>query len=150
MPGFLNPTDKRVAAENPDSVRLDKWLWAVRLFKTRPLATMACRAGQVLVDGHAAKASREVRPGQIIVTRCGDLKKTVEVLGLTVNRVSAQQSVLFAKDLTSPEEYERAKLLREDPILSVPRGLGRPTKKQRRAIESIMLGLSGIPRPQED
>ncbi len=126
------------------TVRLDKWLWAVRLFKTRPLATLACRGGQVQIDGQDAKASREIRPGQVITTRVGQLRKTVRVLQLTANRVSAQQSLSFAQDLTTAEEYERAKQVHEAPMIKIPHGLGRPTKKQRRAIEGIMLGLSEI------
>ncbi len=130
--------------ESLQSVRLDKWLWAVRLFKTRPLATEACRGGHVQIDGHEAKASREVRPGQVISTRQGQLRKTVRVLKLTPDRVSPGQSTIFVQDLTPAEEYERVKLIHEAPMIKVPHGLGRPTKKQRRAIEGIMLGLAEI------
>ncbi len=130
--------------EDLTPVRLDKWLWAVRLFKTRPLATVACRNGHVKIGGQEAKPSREVRPGQVITARVGLLRKTVRVLKLTVNRVGAQHAALFAQDLTTAEEYERAKLVHEAPMLKMPHGLGRPTKKRRRAIEDIMLGLSEI------
>ncbi len=137
-------------AEGFRPVRLDKWLWAVRLFKTRPLATAACRGGHVQIDGHEAKPSREVRPGQVIAARLGQLRKTVRVLKLTANRVSPQQSALFVQDLTPAEEYERAKLIHEAPMVKVPHGLGRPTKKQRRAIEGVMLGLSEISPQREN
>ncbi len=123
------------------AVRLDKWLWATRLFKTRPLAIEACRGGHVTVDGHEAKPSRDVRPGQIVVTKLGPLRKVSRVLAVTEARMPAKDVPQFIEDLTPAEEYERVKQLQTAPTFRPPPGMGRPTKKQRRSIEQVMIGL---------
>jgi ribosome-associated heat shock protein Hsp15 len=115
-----------------DDPRLDKWLWSVRVFKTRPLATAACRAGHALVGELEAKPGRDVHVGEIITVRVGVITRTLKVLGLPRSRVGAKQLPEFMADLTSPAEYERARQAGIEHMLARQRGKGRPTKKDRR------------------
>lgn len=116
-------------------VRLDKWLWAVRLFKTRSLALAACRAGHVMVDGSVAKAARNVHVGETVVVRANDIVRTVKVVGITERRVGAKMVPLFFEDRTPPEEFERSRRSLAERILSRQRGGGRPTKRDRRKMD---------------
>ncbi|MBM3839222.1 MAG: RNA-binding S4 domain-containing protein [Verrucomicrobia bacterium] len=118
-------------------VRIDKWLWAVRLYKTRTMAADACRAGHIEIGGHAVKPSRSVRVGEIISARVGIITKTVKVLGLIDRRVGAPVAKLHLEDLTPPSEYAKLTEVRHQPVFHPP-GLGRPTKKNRRAIERLL------------
>jgi ribosome-associated heat shock protein Hsp15 len=118
-------------------VRVDKWLWAVRLFKSRSLATAACLAGHVKIDGQSVKPSRDVRVGETIVALTGRIERTVKALALLEHRVGAKQVPQYLEDLTSPEEYERARQQTETPLLQFPKGWGRPTKKHRRQLEGF-------------
>ena len=117
------------------SVRIDKWLWAVRIFKTRSLACDACKAGKVKIDGKAIKPSREVKVDEIITIQTGVLKKTIKVLAALENRVSAKLAVEFMLDLTPEEEYKKIELMKDSIFIRRDRGTGRPTKKERREIE---------------
>jgi ribosome-associated heat shock protein Hsp15 len=118
-------------------MRLDQWLWAVRLYKTRTWAANAVKAGHVTVNGQTAKPAREVRAGELIAARTGNLTRTLRVLDAPPSRVGAKLVGQFAEDLTPPEEYERAReVARLSPLLR-PSGTGRPTKKQRRQIEEF-------------
>jgi ribosome-associated heat shock protein Hsp15 len=120
-----------------DSLRIDKWLWTVRLYKTRSLATDACKAGKIKVDGQNIKPARELKVGEEIVVSQNPLLKKVKVLGFPPNRLSAKLVPEFMEDLTSPEEYERVKHLRETNMEFRPHGIGRPTKKHRRLIDKL-------------
>lgn len=120
-----------------EGVRIDKWLWAVRLFKTRSLASEACRAGRITIDGVAAKPSRDLKPGDILVVGMGTLKRTIGVKALLTNRVSAKLVPEYLNDLTPPEEYERLQILKELSWERRPRGTGRPTKQERRSIDRL-------------
>lgn len=127
-----------MADEN--DVRIDKWLWAARVFKTRSLATAACNAGHVKVDGVPVKPARPVRPGEIIKARAGQLERTVKVLAPLARRIGAKLLPDFLEELTPPEEFERARELNANSrpaILHYPKGLGRPTKKQRRLMGDV-------------
>jgi ribosome-associated heat shock protein Hsp15 len=115
-----------------DDPRLDKWLWCVRVFKTRPLATDACRAGKVLLGELEAKPGRDIHVGEIVTVRIGALTRTLKVVGLPRSRVAAKQLPEFLQDLTPPAEYERAKQAGIEHLLARQRGEGRPTKKDRR------------------
>jgi ribosome-associated heat shock protein Hsp15 len=115
-----------------DDPRLDKWLWSVRVFKTRPLATAACRAGHALIGELEAKPGRDVHVGETITVRVGVITRTLLVVALPRSRVSAKQLPEFMTDLTPPAEYERAKQAGIEHMLARQRGLGRPTKKDRR------------------
>jgi ribosome-associated heat shock protein Hsp15 len=121
--------------ETTESLRIDKWLWAVRIFKTRSLATEACKAGKVKVDGQAVKPSREVRKEMVIHIQEGPLSRIIRVVELLHNRVGAKLVNDFMHDLTPPEEYERHRqILKSAP--KRPRGAGRPTKKERREMDT--------------
>jgi len=119
-----------------EKVRIDKWLWAVRLYKTRALATEACSAGHVKMDGKPVKPAKEIRAGNVIKAHCGQLNRTVEVIVPLDRRVGAKLVSDYLKDLTPPEEYERAKRSNEG-MIHFPKGSGRPTKKQRRLLKKF-------------
>ena len=113
----------------PETIRIDKWLWAIRIYKTRSLASEACRAGKVKISGITVKPSREIKAGDIIVINLSPLTKTVEVLEPIKNRVGAKLVPQFANDLTPQEEYDKVKLINEMNFERRDRGSGRPTKK---------------------
>ncbi len=117
------------------AVRIDKWLWAVRLFKTRSQATAACRGGHVKIDGRNVKPSHEIRLNEIITAQVGDMTRTVKVLGFLEQRVSATLARNYADDLTPPAELEKRREIVHPPLFFRPKGLGRPTKKDRRALQ---------------
>ena len=110
--------------------RLDKWLWSVRVFKTRPEATAACRAGKVLIGELEAKPGRDIHAGETIVVRVGAVTRTLKVVAHPKSRVGAKHLPEFMTDLTPPAEYERAKQAGVEHMLA--RARGRPTKKDRR------------------
>ena len=118
-------------------VRMDKWLWAARLFKTRSLAADAIKGGKVKVDGNPVKPSREVKEGDIIQVQIEQLHKVVEVKTIIKNRVSAKQVPEVYNDLTPKEEYERIEFMHAYKAEWRDRGAGRPTKKERRMIEKM-------------
>ncbi len=118
-------------------VRIDKWLWAVRIFKSRNLATDFCKRGRVLIDGEPVKASRLVRPGDKIEIRRPPMTLTYLVTGLLEKRGSATIAAENVTNLTPPEELEKNRLIHESAFYSRDRGTGRPTKKDRRDIEKI-------------
>ena len=119
------------------SVRIDKWLWAVRVYKTRTQAADACRAGKVKMDGIAVKPSRDVKACDVIEISVPPIKRTIEVIEPIKNRVGAKLVPQFAIDLTPQEEYDKLKLINEINFERRDRGTGRPTKKQRRLIDYL-------------
>jgi len=119
------------------SARLDKWLWAVRLFKTRALATDACRAGSVEINGQATKPARNVHAGEIVTVRQGLITRTLRVLGFPPSRLSARLTIQFCEDLTPPEEFEKQRQYRLQHVLAREKGSGRPTKRDRREIDRL-------------
>lgn len=123
--------------QTPENVRMDKWLWAVRLFRSRSLASEACVAGHVKIRGQRIKPSRDVHVGEIITAQTGRICRTVKVLALLDKRVGAKFVPDFLEDLTPPEEYERARQETAPRLVQFPKGLGRPTKKQRRQLEGF-------------
>jgi len=118
-------------------IRIDKWLWAVRIFKTRSQATDACRAGNVKIGGQAVKASREIKQGDEIEVHVKPLNRRLLVAGLVEHRVGPKLVADFMVDLTPSEEYEKLKMMKELHFEFRQRGLGRPTKLQRREIEAL-------------
>ena len=117
-----------------DDPRLDKWLWSVRVFKTRPEATAACRAGKVLIGELEAKPGRDIHVGEVVTVRVGAVTRTLKVTGLPRSRVGAKQLPAYLADLTPAAEYERARQAGIEHMLARERGRGRPTKKDRRAM----------------
>ena len=133
-----------------DSVRLDKFLWAVRLYKSRPEATDACRLGRVGIGGQPVKAGREVRVGELISAQLDELTKTVRVLALLDKRVAAKLVPGFIEDLTPPDEYERAKKRREEHALNLAGSPPlRPTKRDRRDIDAFLDAFEAGARAEE-
>lgn len=118
-------------------VRIDKWLWAVRLYKTRSVASEACRGGKVKIGELAVKPSREIVPGEVITISFPPLTRTVRVLVAAHNRVSAKLVPELCEDLTPESEYEKLRVKREMDFEFRQRGLGRPTKRERREIEYL-------------
>lgn len=120
-----------------EGVRIDKWLWAVRLFKTRSQATIACKSGKIRIDGKIIKPSHEVKPGSEISITQQSITKTLKVLQLLHNRVGAPLVMEYMQDLTPASEYGRVKLMRDKNFEYRDPGTGRPTKRQRRDIEAL-------------
>jgi len=118
-------------------VRIDKWLWAVRVYKTRNQATLACKAGKVKVNEGSVKPSHEVKIGEVIDVNLSSLHKKIRVIALLSNRVSAKLVDQFLEDLTPKEEYEGQKLKRVQYFEQRQKGIGRPTKKERREIDVL-------------
>lgn len=120
-----------------EAVRLDKYLWSIRLYKTRSLASEACRAGRIKMSGQVLKASHEVKVGEIYEILQDQMHKVVQVKELLGNRISAKLIENFYTDLTPKEEYERIQMARQYGFEHRDRGVGRPTKKDRRNIEEF-------------
>ena len=118
-------------------VRIDKYLWAIRAFKTRTEAADACKGGKVKVDGVSAKASRDVKAGEIIKIRKGAVEYTYRVVEPTEHRVGAALVPQYAENLTPEAELDKLKAPVETFFLTRDRGAGRPTKKDRRELEKL-------------
>jgi len=123
--------------EDESPARLDKWLWAVRVFKTRPLATEACRAGDVSIGELVAKPARSVRGGEVVTVRQGVVVRTLRVVGLPLSRVGAALVSEYCVELTPPEEFANARELRVQQLLGRAAGTGRPTKRDRRVQDRL-------------
>lgn len=120
-----------------ESIRIDKWLWEVRIYKTRNQATLACRAGKVRIGGTIVKPSRELKEGEEVAIFLPPFHKSVRVLGFPKSRVSAKVVPEFMEDLTPQEEYEKLRMARETNFEYREQGIGRPTKRERREIEYL-------------
>ncbi|MFC3198777.1 RNA-binding S4 domain-containing protein [Parapedobacter deserti] len=125
-----------MAADN-EKLRVDKYLWAIRVFKTRSLATEACKAGRVKLNGQSLKPSAMVKMGDTYHIQKGAEKKVVKVTGLLDKRVDAKTAISFYEDLTPPEETYGHKTIHHASVLKRDRGTGRPTKKERREIDGL-------------
>jgi len=132
-------SEQNLVVEPIAAVRMDKWLWAVRLFKSRSLAAAACGAGKVKVGEQMVKASRSVKLGEVITAITGEMTRTVKVTALLEKRVGAKLVGQFMEDLTPASEFEKP---REKnfliPIFHRPKGSGRPTKKERRSMKPFL------------
>lgn len=120
-----------------ENIRIDKWLWAVRFFKTRTQASDACRGGKVKIDGQNVKPSREIRIGEEIEVQLAIIRKKISVKAILKNRVAAKLVDNYLEDLTPVEEYEKLDLLKQLNYEKRDRGTGRPTKKNRRDINQL-------------
>src|SRR5574344_2453133 len=118
------------------NTRIDKWLWEVRIFKTRSMATDACNAGKVKMNGTNVKPSKMVKTEEVYVVRIGQLEKTLQVVAAPKSRVGAALVPQYYIDQTAAEEYERVKMLRTR-FEFREHGDGRPTKRDRRQIEYL-------------
>ncbi len=116
-------------------MRIDKYLWCIRLFKTRSIATDACKKGHIKIDGTNLKPSKEIFGGEEIIVRKNQINYKIKVLDIPDNRVGAKLVDLYRKDLTPKEEFERLDLLKYSKDYYRKKGIGRPTKKDRRDID---------------
>ncbi len=121
-----------------DKYRIDKFLWAVRIYKTRSLAAEACKKGRIIIDNIQVKPSREVKIGDTILIRKLPVIYTIRVKELTDNRIPARSVPDFIDDLTSLEELEKLKV-NNAVFYSRDKGTGRPTKKERRILDKLLL-----------
>ena len=122
-------------------VRLDKWLWAVRVFKTRSDAADACRTNRVLVNDSYAKPSREVKVGDVISVKKMPVVYQYRVVELVSSRQPAKNVPLYAADITPQSVLDKLNVPRETIFIVRDRGTGRPTKKERRELDSLMDNL---------
>lgn len=120
-----------------DELRIDKWLWCARLFKTRTLAADACKGGKVKIDGVSVKPSYDVKMNTVVNVQQGQLHKVVEVIGFPKSRVSPKDVANVYIDRTPAEEYERMEFMHAFKAEYRDKGSGRPTKKDRRIIDKI-------------
>lgn len=120
-----------------EGVRIDKWLWAVRIFKTRSQASEACKKGYVRVKESSVKPSREVRVGEVIHVKKAPITKSFKVLALVGKRMGAKLIVDFVKDVTTADQLELLEMQKNMRWLERDRGTGRPTKKDRRELDDF-------------
>ena len=119
------------------AVRVDKYLWCIRVFKSRSLATAACEGGKVKIENSAVKPSRHIKTGELITVQQGYVKRSYRIIAPLEKRVSAAFVKNFVEDITPPEELEKLKTAGFVSYQSRFKGIGRPTKKDRRLIEKI-------------
>ncbi|MGN6178631.1 MAG: RNA-binding S4 domain-containing protein [Mucilaginibacter sp.] len=120
-----------------EKLRIDKYLWAIRAFKTRTLAADACKAGRVKLDGNNIKPSHEIKLSEVYSISKGIERKVIKVTGFLENRVDAKTAVNFYEDITPVEQTQAFKSMFHAPVLIRDRGTGRPTKKDRREIDDL-------------
>ena len=123
-----------------EKIRIDKWLWAVRIFKTRSLAAEECAKGHGTIGEVHVKASRELKGGEIVKVRMSPIERHYLVKQLTGKRMSAQLAVQFVEDVTPPEALALLNAVKVYGFESRARGLGRPTKRDRRMIDRLKSG----------
>ena len=117
--------------------RVDKWLWAMRVFKTRTVATDACKKGRVTIGGATAKPSRTIKEGDIIDVRKPPITYTFRVLTLTQNRLGAKLVPDYLENLTPPSQHELLEMTRISGFVDRRKGLGRPTKREGRKLSEF-------------
>jgi len=120
-----------------DDIRIDKWLWAVRLFKTRSMASEACKKGRILINGQECKASRTVNIGDQIEVKEPPVTYRYKVLDLAEKRMGAKLVPGYLEDITPEDQKEIREMQILDRKYNRRKGLGRPTKKERRDIEKF-------------
>ena len=117
-------------------MRIDKYLWCIRVFKTRSLATTACKKGQVKMSGKSIKPSKDIFGDELILVRKNQINYQIKVLDLPESRVGAKIVDLYRKDVTPKEAFENTELLKFAKDYYRQKGAGRPTKKDRRDIDN--------------
>ncbi|MBC8457531.1 MAG: RNA-binding S4 domain-containing protein [Bacteroidales bacterium] len=120
-----------------ESKRIDKWLWEVRVFKTRSQATLACRSGKLKIEDQIVKPSRELHQGDLVTYHQPPITRTYRVLDFPKSRVGAKLAADFMEELTPEEEYQKLKLIKEMNFEYRDHGIGRPTKRHRRDIDLL-------------
>ncbi len=118
-------------------VRVDKWLWAMRVFKTRTISTDACKKGRVSISGSAVKPSRTIKVGDVIDVRKPPVTYTFRVKALTENRLGARLVPEYLENITPQSQYELLEMTRISGFVDRRKGLGRPTKRDGREISKF-------------
>lgn len=117
--------------------RIDKWLWAVRIFKTRTIAAEACKKGRITINGSQIKPSRMIKPGEVIQVRKSPITYSFKVLQAIEKRVGAKLVPEVMENVTTPDQYELLELSKISGFVDRARGTGRPTKKDRRSLDEF-------------
>ena len=117
--------------------RIDKWMWAVRIFKTRSIAAEACKKGRVSINGAQAKAARTVKPGDVIQVRKPPVTYSFKVIQPIEKRIGAKLVAEVMENVTTPDQYELLEMSRISGFVNRAKGTGRPTKKDRRELEEF-------------
>lgn len=121
-----------------ETQRIDKWLWCVRLFKTRTQAAEACTGGKVKLNDATVKPSRELKPGDVVSMKRGIITWSYRVLDFPKNRVSAKEVAMYAENITPETEKVKMDDLKYIPVIKREKGSGRPTKKERRDLGKFL------------
>ena len=121
-----------------EEARIDKWLWAARIFKTRSIAVDACKNGRVTIEGVAVKPSRRVKPGETVSVRKPPITYSFRILKTIEQRVGAKLLPEIYENVTAPEQYELLEMTRISGFVDRARGTGRPTKKDRRSLDAFI------------
>ena len=122
----------------PDEARLDKWLWAARIFKTRTIAADACKNGRVMVNDTNVKPSRMVKVGDKVSVRKPPVTYSFKILKTIEQRVGAKLLPEIYENVTAADQYELLEMIRISGFVDRQRGTGRPTKKDRRAMDAFL------------
>lgn len=120
-----------------NDARIDKWMWAARIFKTRTIAAEACKKGRVSINGAQAKAARTVKVGDVIAVRKPPITYSFRVLQAIEKRVGAKLVSEVMENVTTPDQYELLEMSRVSGFVNRAKGTGRPTKKDRRSLEEF-------------
>ncbi|MBR4534824.1 MAG: RNA-binding S4 domain-containing protein [Bacteroidaceae bacterium] len=144
-PSLTGRTGGESGESGPSIARLDKWLWAARIFKTRTMAAAACKKGQVSVGGAQMKPSRTVKVGDIVDVRKPPITYSFRIKQAIEKRVGARLIPDVLENVTSPEQYELLEMNRISGFVDRARGTGRPTKKERRALDNFGAQSADIP-----
>lgn len=117
--------------------RVDKWMWAVRIFKTRTIAAEACKKGRVSMNGSSLKPSRMVKPGDVVQVKKPPITYSFKVVQAIEKRVGAKLVPEVMENVTTPDQYELLEMSKVSGFVDRARGMGRPTKKDRRKLEEF-------------
>jgi ribosome-associated heat shock protein Hsp15 len=123
--------------ETVNQIRIDKFLWAVRLFKTRNLAAEACKSGKILINNYPVKSSRLITINEVFTLRKNPIVYTFKVKEILSNRVGPKLVENYIENLTPIEELLKLEISTQSPFVKRDRGAGRPTKKERREIDKL-------------
>ena len=117
--------------------RIDKWMWAVRIFKTRTIAAEACKKGRISINGAQAKPARMIKPGDIIQVKKSPITYSFKVLQAIEKRVGAKLVPDVMENVTTPDQYELLEMSKISGFIDRAKGTGRPTKKDRRDLDEF-------------
>jgi len=117
--------------------RIDKWMWATRIFKTRTIAAEACKKGRITINGSLVKAARTIKVGDVIQVKKPPITYSFKVLQAIEKRVGAKLVPEYMQNVTTPDQYELLEMSKVSGFVDRARGTGRPTKKDRRSMEDF-------------